>query len=306
MNRGKRVAAIAALMLLCVIWAWTSLRSDLIPVSPARTRVAPLTREALLLGIFSGFAAMPALVCKTRWPRNGLFRATLLIGAGLFVVPALLNEIGHGWIDDSTRVALFSLTPLFAVVFEPYLGTGSELRGGFAAAVIAVAGTFLVFPVDVPRSIASGFAFLGALMSATSVAAANCLAVRTASKEKPSFGFSFAAVAAGGAGVCIAATGAFPGHAYGHGSVPFDAWASLDLVALALLFWLMRRMSAVRMTTRFLIAPLLANLIGLALLRPHVQLQAWFGLALIALGAGWLLFAPESEPGGTGSLLGFH
>ena len=61
----------------------------------------------------------------------------------------------------------------------------------------------------------------------------------------------------------------------------------------------MRRMTAVRMTTRFLIAPLLANLIGLAFLRPGVQLRGWLGLSLIALGSGWLLLAPKmsrSEP----------
>ena len=46
-----------------------------------------------------------------------------------------------------------------------------------------------------------------------------------------------------------------------------NPWRALDFAALALLFWMMRRMTAVRMTTRFLIAPLLANLIGLAFLR---------------------------------------
>lgn len=77
----------------------------------------------------------------------------------------------------------------------------------------------------------------------------------------------------------------------------------LDLMAFALLFWLMRRMTAVRMTTRFLIAPLVANLIGLAFLRPGVQWRGWLGLLLIALGAGWLLFAPKDEPEETGSPL---
>jgi drug/metabolite transporter (DMT)-like permease len=64
---------------------------------------------------------------------------------------------------------------------------------------------------------------------------------------------------------------------------------------LLLLFWLMRRMSAVPMTTRFLLAPLIANIVSLLLLRPTVSLRAGLGLLLIAAGAGWLLFRPESE-----------
>ena len=85
-----------------------------------------------------------------------------------------------------------------------------------------------------------------------------------------------------------------------------DAWATPDLVALALLFWLMQRMSAVRMATRFLIAPLLTNLIGIALLRPGVHRRGWTGLLLIAIGSAWLLFAPKDEPDRTGSPLGIQ
>ena len=62
-------------------------------------------------------------------------------------------------------------------------------------------------------------------------------------------------------------------------------------------------MTAVRMTTRFLIAPLMANLVGLAFLRPGVQGRGWLGLSLIAVGSGWLLLGPEGEPEETGSPL---
>jgi drug/metabolite transporter (DMT)-like permease len=57
------------------------------------------------------------------------------------------------------------------------------------------------------------------------------------------------------------------------------------------------------MTTRFLIAPLMANLFGLILLRPHVEIRAWIGLLLVACGAGWLLLAPVDEPEGGSSTL---
>ena len=59
--------------------------------------------------------------------------------------------------------------------------------------------------------------------------------------------------------------------------------------------WLMRRMSAGRMTTRFVLTPLMASLIGLVLLRPTVELRAGVGLLMMAAGAGWLLFAPQDN-----------
>jgi drug/metabolite transporter (DMT)-like permease len=233
--------------------------------------------------------------------------STVLAGIGLFAAPSLLIEIAKGNIDDITRVALFSLTPVFAVVFEPYLGSGStsQQEGGLAASLIAVCGTLLVFPVNVPKSGAAVLACVGILAAAASVAAANCFSVRLACERSVPSALSFAAVATGSAAVVFAAWSAiFERHT--RSSPRIDVWTALDLLALALLFWLMRRMTAVRMTTRFLIAPLLANMAGLAFLHPGVQARGWLGLLLIAAGSGWLLFGPEDEPERTGSSLGIN
>jgi drug/metabolite transporter (DMT)-like permease len=69
----------------------------------------------------------------------------------------------------------------------------------------------------------------------------------------------------------------------------------IELPALFLLFWLMRRLAASRMTARFFLAPLFATLAGMALKPTSPPLRAWLGLALLAGGAGWLVFAPEEE-----------
>jgi drug/metabolite transporter (DMT)-like permease len=65
-------------------------------------------------------------------------------------------------------------------------------------------------------------------------------------------------------------------------------------------------MTAPRMTTRFLLSPLIAILIGMALDRPSVGLRTWAGLLLIAAGAGWLLFVPGEEPNPEPSSLSLH
>ena len=81
------------------------------------------------------------------------------------------------------------------------------------------------------------------------------------------------------------------------------AWsATLELPGLILLFWLMKRMAATRMSTRFVIAPLIANIAGLILLRAKIGVRDWAGLLLIALSVGWLLFARD-EPEQPGSSL---
>ena len=64
------------------------------------------------------------------------------------------------------------------------------------------------------------------------------------------------------------------------------------LPGLLLLFWLMRRMSAVQMTTRYVLAPLMTVMLGMALERPAVGLSTWLGILLIASGVGWLLSTP--------------
>ena len=200
--------------------------------------------------------------------------------------PAVLIEAAKGSIDDSTRVALFSLVPVLAVVLEPHFAAASsQQRYGLAAGLIAVVGTLLVFPLEPPQTLQAALAFFGIVAAAASVAAANCTGVRIACDPHAPSMFSIAAVAAGAAASVLAVLSALLERQTW--AVPrLDLWSALGLLALALLFWLMRRMSAVRMTTRFLFAPLLANLIGLAFLRPGVQMRGWIGLLLIALRIG--------------------
>lgn len=295
---------IGGLLLLCLIWAWDSLRADLFPGPSEGIHLPTLLVAAIVPGIFALLAGTGALIGKAARPRGPELRSAVLVGLGLFVLPDLLTEWSNGWIGAPTRVALFSLTPLFAVVFEPYIGdqNAPAMRHAFAAALVAVAGTLLVFSIDIPRSAASGLAFLAIMVAAASVAAANCVAVRILTMASRGLQSGFAAASAGTAALSFAVLATFRTRL----PAPLNAWAILDLLALILLFWLMGRMSAVRMTTRFLIAPLIANLVAIAFLRPHVNARGWVGLALIASGSGWLLLARDSGPELTGSSLQIH
>ncbi len=304
---GIKTFPAGALMLLCLLWAVASLRPDLLPASLPQNNTSPLLNQASILALFAIIAAITAFLQCAKWPHRRALFQTLLVGAGLITLPALLVELAKGYIDDSTRVALFSLVPVFAVVLEPHLDSLSQPppRAALACALAAVAGTLLIFSVELPTTPATALAFGGVLIAVVSVAAANALAVKLARDLPPLSLPGFAAIAAGSAALPLAIAGlSFGPRTWSAGHI--SAWAAPDLLALALLFWLMRRMSAVRMTTRFLIAPLIANLIALAFLRPGVQTRAWLGLLLIALGSGWLLFSPGDDPEKSGSPLGIH
>jgi len=303
---GGRWGPVAALPALCLLWSLGSLRSDLLPGVFARTEGVPaLERMALPYALFAVGAAAVAMMRRLRWPRGRALRDAVLVGLGLFAAPGLVAVPAGSWVPELTRVALYSLTPVFAVILEPYLGAGENgVRGGLAAAMVAVAGTLLLFPVELPGSFVAACSFAAVVAAVACVAASNCLGVRVA-RERECGVAAMAAVAAGTAAVALAGAGAIVERSAwtAHGLGPVFVWAALvDVPALGLLFWLMRRMSAARMTTRFVVAPLLTNLIGLAILQPSVSMRDGSGLVLIACGAGWLL-AGKDKPDAESEIL---
>ena len=86
-NPGKGALATGGLLLLCLLWAWDSLHSDL-PVGSARElSISPLLKEAMLLGMFAVLAGLAALLRKVQWPRSTTIAMTVLVGL-VMLVPA--------------------------------------------------------------------------------------------------------------------------------------------------------------------------------------------------------------------------
>jgi drug/metabolite transporter (DMT)-like permease len=286
------------LLFLCFLWAVASLRSDLFPgLAPAT--LPPVERQALTFALLAIVAALFSLLHRSEWPRGPRLVASVIAGLGLFVAPALSFSIAKEWIGNLTQVALFSITPVFAIVFEPYIGTRdtvSQSRGSLLAALAAVVGTLCLIPADAPNSIETAGAFCVLLLAAAAVAAANCVAVNTATHLNSLD--PMAAIAALTAVAVLAPMSAFTEQPLLRMSAlgPELAWSAIaEVPELLLLFWLMRRMTAARMTTRFVLTPLMASLIGLLLLRPSVGPRAGIGMILMAAGAAWLLLAPENS-----------
>lgn len=297
----SRAAAIAALLALSLLWACAALRVDMLP-NLAET-LPYLERQVLPLGLLSITAAAIALTRDAQWQPAML--PGIWIGLGLFTLPAVLVYLADPWIPGLTRTALFTLVPVFAVVFEPYLGLAStrRLRGELLAGLVAVGGSLLVFPVATPNSLPGAGALIAVIVAAASVAAANCHGAAKASLRGRDAAGQLAAMAsmAGASGaLTFAAASAVLEHPVWRWSAlaPELLWsAAIELPALLLLFWLMPRISAPRMTTRYVWGPLLALLVGVVVEHAGraVQPRTWLGLALMAAGAGWMLFAPREE-----------
>jgi len=292
--------SLSVLLLLCFLLAIGAMRSDLFPASSANS-TPQMEMEALPFALLTVIAASFAAAHRATWPRGKQLGPPILMALALFVAPSVIVHFALDWVSAFTRVVLFSLVPVFAVVFEPHLGrsSASQSRGGLLAALVSLIGMLCVFPVETPASIQAGCAFAVVIVAAAGVAAANCYAVRLASESSQQTIIPMAAIASAAAALGLIASGAvtdgFPTHLSMDGQDL--AWSLIvALPGLLLLFWLMPRLTAVRMTSRFVLAPLIAILIGMAIDRPAVGPRIWLGLLLVVGGAAWLLFARDDQP----------
>jgi drug/metabolite transporter (DMT)-like permease len=168
-------------LLLSAFWAAAWLRRNLIPHFGADT-LSPAQGQAALFSVFAALAASIAVVKRVEFPRGRRAWACASIGVGLFVIPAVLAACAQGWVSELDRVAVFSLTPVFAVVLEPYVQDSAPRQGkaALAGALAAVAGILFLFPLDIPGSFRALAALCALLVAAFGIAVTNCLAVRLA------------------------------------------------------------------------------------------------------------------------------
>ena len=311
--RGKTAAAI---VLLSLLWAADILRPDLLPgLSP--NQPPPLQRQALAFAIFTVASGIAAFRRRSTFQLS-LIAKPVVVAIGMFAFPAVLFLVSSNSIDGFGRLALLTLTPLFALVFEPYLAAVGSSRlnqsGGLqdgnrlAAALASVAGAFLVFPISMPSTLLAGAAFAGIIVAAASIAAANCIAVAAFADSQKDGGSSVPgtslAVAIGvAATLALAVLSAVIEHPVWNWQrwQPELLWSfCIQVPSLLLLFWLMQRTTAVRLATRYVLSPLIAVIAGAVFVRPAFDARMALGLLLMAVGAGWLLFVPESttEPQG--------
>ena len=298
-QRGKhphsrvQPGTIVALLSLSLLWAAGPLRSELLPEQLAAA-LPRLATQALPLALLALVSAVFSWRPRAHWPRGRRLRSAIWIGLGLFTVPALLVNASAGWVSGLACAALLTLVPVFSIVLEPYFGNSAArpIRGALPAALVAVLGALLVFPAPNPASIQTASA-----LAAVILAAANCYAVAVFQNFENPSAAPITAVAASVGALSLGIASLFLERSAPQPAAiaPKLLWAAaIELPALLLLFWLMRRLSAVQMSTRFVLAPLVVVPLGALLIQSTLVPRTWLGLLAMTVGAAYLLFAPEA------------
>ncbi|MDE3202146.1 MAG: hypothetical protein KGN79_14620 [Acidobacteriota bacterium] len=310
-TKSKNFKVVTVLLGISLLWAFDALRFD---AWPEIFRRAPeslyFQRSALLWSVLALGAAVPA-AARRAWPTKRQALHAALIGVGIFVVPALLTHATASLIADQVRVILFMLTPLFAVVLEPSVGSSNATppHGNLLAALVAVAGGLMLFSFRLPNSIQEGGAFCLLVVGAAWVAATNCWAVHVTQRHNTDSSLVLAAIGAGTTALafaCLSMVFGSQGFVF-HCSMPELLWTVIvDLPVLLGFYWLLDHMSATRMTLRFVLAPLFTALLSIVLFQPAVSLQSIGGLILMATGTGWILFVTKVDDTTPASLLPFN
>jgi len=301
-HRRSRALPNIALLLLSLLWAAGVLQADLLP-DLIPNPLMPLLRQALSLGLLAIVACALAIAHGDQWPRGRMLWSCITVGVGLFVAPAMLVSWANPWVPGLTQAALFTLTPIFTLVFEPYIGgenapqEPSQSRMGLLAALAAFGGALCAFHVNVPTSIQEAGGLFTVIAATACLAAANCKAVAVAHELDKGSIRPLAAIAAATAAILLGTASAVGNQAIWEWAAvePALLWAvGVEVPGLLLLFWLTRQMSATRMATRYIWAPLIAVFVGAALMQAHFMPRTWIGLLLMALGAAYLLLSPAS------------
>jgi drug/metabolite transporter (DMT)-like permease len=266
----------------------------------------PLEQQAAIFGAIGlltlPFAGRGAWSLSKGWRRGWLAAA----GVGFFGVPVVVTEYARGSVPATSRSALFAMVPVVVVMVVAVGDTiGREERGArrfLVPALVGLGGLLLLLPLGFSGS-ERGWVMLAVVCAAVllvglasvwmyrllrGVGAAEAFATVGLANAMFLLGWSVVRddVVWRGSGLASML------------SVP----SMVDVVEVLLLVWLLREMPPVRFSARYLVIPLVTVLEGYVLVRPEWTVRMGCGTALLAVGAGLLLFLRAGEEETTLSL----
>ncbi len=265
----------------------------------ATDELPPLEQQSLIFGVIGIIAFLMA--GGKGWSRNQRLRYVRLgaAAAGLFGVPAVVAEYARSSVPSISRSALFAAVPV-VVVLGVAAGdpTGREEHGARQFLIPALAGwggLLLLLPLQFSASV-RGWVMLAIVFAAVVVAGLASVWLYRLLRGL-AFAESVAVVGIANA-VFLLVWGAVGGNILWRGSslVSVVSISSLvDVVEVLLIVWLLREMSPVRFSARYLVISLLLVLESYVVMRPEWTVRMGFGTALLAVGAGVLLFWKVGE-----------
>lgn len=250
----------------------------------------PLVRLALIFGALGGVGLVLCLGQRRR--ELPLFYLTMA-GLGFFGLPAVFFEWGGGSLSGFSRSVGFAAAPVVVILVMAFAGR-DEVRRLLLPALAGLGGVLLLLPFPVPSSVRGWWMLAGLLAVMVLVAA---LSVWMNDILKP-FRLAEAVAVVGLSNAlfllfCAALSGSVAWQWSTLVSAVSISFAA-DAAGVVLILWLLREMAPVRLAARYLVIPLLTVLEGYVILRPEPTVRISLGAALLAVGAGVILFSREA------------
>src|SRR5277367_6134782 len=256
--------------------------------------VVPSLEEQGILFSLIGFVAL-LISLRGGWRRQRLseYWRFVLGSLGFFGVPLVVAEYA-GSVTAITRSALFALAPVVVVIVVAAGDMSAvEERGArrfLVPALIGAGGLFLLLPLEISGSL-RGRLMVGLVgVAVVLVGMTSGWLHRLLGEIRWVEGIALAGLMNGlFLFVCSAFLEGMVWHWTNFGLLESISLL-VDGIEVLLIVWLLREMTPVRFSARYLVIPLLTVLESFVVERPDVTLRIVCGTALLAVGAAALLF----------------
>lgn len=282
MRRSVWLAFAVLCLLSSADWLIPAATSDGLP---------PLERHGLLYGAV-GLLGASFSARQQRNTRRELHWLQLVFGGvSFFGVPIVFFEWSGGSLSGTSRSVGFAAVPMVVVMVVASAWGQDGARRLMAPALAGLGGALLLLPFDLP------VAFRGILMLGGLVVIVILVAIVSVWLNSVLQGFALSdaiAVVCLSNAVFLLICGLSGGGFVWRWSV-LGSLASIpslvEVIVMIAMVWLLREMMPVRFAARYLVIPLLTVLEGYVFLRPDLTVRMGFGMALLAVGAGMILFS---------------
>ena len=289
MNKSSSATLVLAYAAMCLIWGstWMAIKVGL-------RGAPPLTSIAVRMTIASALVAIIVRVRRIPVPREARFvRLGIFLGLFHVVLPYTFVYYGEQRISSALAAVLYATLPLFVVVLARFALDNPFTARKLAGVAIGIAGVAVIFSdnLRVGREQAAGTA-----MVMTSVAASAVGSVATKKWARGYHPVASLLIPFTTAALLTAILARFiePG-----ASLRFSGttWASIcylaaagSVMAFALFFFVLQHLDVTVVSYQTFIIPVVAVLLGWAVLGESISARVGMGAALILAGISLAIF----------------
>lgn len=230
------------------------------------------------------------------------WKTYLAIGILSFSIPFALVYWGEQFIPSSLCSILFGAFPFWVALFSHFLsGTEKMDAYKFAGTLVGFAGVVVIFSPELTWTGSRGMAGMAAILAATLLQAYALIPIKKHGREISPFVMNFVGMTMGTVSL-LSLAAAFERDrpvvltVSGAGSILYLAVFG-SVVAFVTYYWLLKRVQAVYLSLSSFINPIIAVILGAAILGERLDRSVLAGAALVLVGiavTNWRALAARS------------